>query len=964
MTDYAGELLRVTVTADDFADAALTPDLVTGVYVTVYSPLGDIVVDETAMTYSEGEGLWYYLWDTRTGATPVPLPAGRYRLRCRVVDLDGLSSWEYKRVRLQRNPVIAGGEATTGGTDGMITERWLADDAVSTRTIQDGAVTPAKLAIGVPTSAELDAETSARQAADALLQGSVDDEATARAAGDDTLQAAVDALGAGGIVRSVTGAAPVTSTGGSAPVIGLTPASATAAGSMSAADKAKLDAVEAGATADMTASEILTAVKTVDGAGSGLDADLLDGQSSAAFEAAGTAASVVAAHEADTTNVHGIADTAALATQADVAAEASARSTDIAAEASARSAADTALVPLAQKGAADGVATLGSDQKLSASQVPAIAISDAFAVASQAAMLALNAQRGDVAIRTDLSRSFVLSTDSPSTLADWLELQTPADTVSSVNTRTGAVTGLAEQTDLDAHTSLTTSAHGGVVASTDARLTDARTPTAHAATHKGGGSDAIATAVASGAAGLLSGSDKAKLDGVEAGATADQSASEILAALVTVDGSGSGLDADTVDGNDTAYFLARANHTGTQTSSTVSDLTEAVQDVVGAMAVAGSHVSVSYDDTAGTLTVAVIGLASTDLSDFTEAVQDVIGALTLGGSGLTATYNDVSNTLTVDVNVDNSSIEVNADSLRVKAAGVTNAMLAGSIDNTKLATNPLARANHTGTQLMATISDAGTLATRSSLVAGDIPDLSATYLPLTGGAVTGTLSVGTTPATAGTVRLPNTGTVQARNAANSADIALLQLTSGNIVQVGASTATGVTVPAPYLALGATPATTNGALRMTNNTAIYWRDAANALDRASIQVDSSNVMTMSAGGGTGAQLDFRVGGSQYIIMNNTAGTVKFNTTVDVTATNILTGTTNGTQIGTGTTQKLGFWNATPVVQYSTTATTTGFTAGAGSAVDSSATFTGNTGTKAYTIGDVVRALKLCGLMAAS
>ena len=51
-----------------------------------------------------------------------------------------------------------------------------------------------------------------------------------------------------------------------------------ASGFMSAADKAKLDGVEAGATADQTAAEILTAIKTVDGATSGLDADLLDGQ--------------------------------------------------------------------------------------------------------------------------------------------------------------------------------------------------------------------------------------------------------------------------------------------------------------------------------------------------------------------------------------------------------------------------------------------------------------------------------------------------------------------------------------------------------------------------------------------------------------------------------------------------------------------------------------------------------------
>jgi hypothetical protein len=41
--------------------------------------------------------------------------------------------------------------------------------------------------------------------------------------------------------------------------------------------------VEDGATADQTASEILTLIKTVDGSGSGLDADTLDGVSSASF---------------------------------------------------------------------------------------------------------------------------------------------------------------------------------------------------------------------------------------------------------------------------------------------------------------------------------------------------------------------------------------------------------------------------------------------------------------------------------------------------------------------------------------------------------------------------------------------------------------------------------------------------------------------------------------------------------
>ncbi len=68
--------------------------------------------------------------------------------------------------------------------------------------------------------------------------------------------------------------------------------------------------------------------------------------------------------------------------------------------------------------------------------------------------------------------------------------------------------------------------------------------------------------------------DGTKLDGIEANATADQTAADIRALGffdTSNDGTGSGLDADTVDGNEATALLARANHTGTQTASTISD---------------------------------------------------------------------------------------------------------------------------------------------------------------------------------------------------------------------------------------------------------------------------------------------------------------------------------------------------------------------------------------------------------
>jgi len=64
-------------------------------------------------------------------------------------------------------------------------------------------------------------------------------------------------------------------------------------------------------------------------------------------------------------------------------------------------------------------------------------------------------------------------------------------------------------------------------------------------------------------------SDGSKLDGIESGATADQTASEILTLIKTVDGSGSGLDADTLDGVNSGSFL-RSDAADTKTSGDLS----------------------------------------------------------------------------------------------------------------------------------------------------------------------------------------------------------------------------------------------------------------------------------------------------------------------------------------------------------------------------------------------------------
>lgn len=88
---------------------------------------------------------------------------------------------------------------------------------------------------------------------------------------------------------------------------------------------------------------------------------------------------------------------------------------------------------------AGNVPVLGANGKLADSVIPAVAITETYVVDSQEAMLRLNAQVGDVAIRTDQNKSYILQTSPASALANWKELLTPTDAVISVNGKTGAV---------------------------------------------------------------------------------------------------------------------------------------------------------------------------------------------------------------------------------------------------------------------------------------------------------------------------------------------------------------------------------------------------------------------------------------------------------------------------------------------------------------------------------------------
>ena len=126
------------------------------------------------------------------------------------------------------------------------------------------------------------------------------------------------------------------------------------------------------------------------------------------------------------------------------------------------SAANVGAIATTAAGAANGVATLDAGGKIPSAQLPPIAITDTFVVSSQAAMLALTAQVGDVAVRTDIQENFILQSEPASTLANWIQLETPPGGVTSVDGLTGAVS-----------------------------LTSVYAAKTHASTHAAGGSDAV-----------------------------------------------------------------------------------------------------------------------------------------------------------------------------------------------------------------------------------------------------------------------------------------------------------------------------------------------------------------------------------------------------------------------------------------------------------------------------------------
>lgn len=102
---------------------------------------------------------------------------------------------------------------------------------------------------------------------------------------------------------------------------------------------------------------------------------------------------------------------------------------------------DTSILPASYaRGVANGIATLDGSGLIPTGQLPPLAITDVYTVASEAAMLALTAERGDVCVRSDNSTHYILAAEPASVLVNWVFLGAiGGGAVPSVFGRTGAI---------------------------------------------------------------------------------------------------------------------------------------------------------------------------------------------------------------------------------------------------------------------------------------------------------------------------------------------------------------------------------------------------------------------------------------------------------------------------------------------------------------------------------------------
>jgi len=404
------------------------------------------------------------------------------------------------------------------------------------------------------------------------------------------------------------------------------------------ADHTKLNNIEASATADQTASEILTLLKTVDGAGSGLDADTLDGISSASFlrsDADDTTSGNLTIAKTDPTIL--LFDNSGANTDPNGSIQFSETGTDPHFQIDYNGANDrlefkgrigstfgTDLVyihrdtgtPLSVLGNISVTGTVdGRDVATDGAKLDTIE-SNATADQTASEIRTLVESASDSNVFTDADHSKLNAIEASADVTDTANVVAALSAGSNISIGTDGTIAAT-----DTNTQLSNEQVQDIVGA----MVSSNSESGITVTYQDS-DGTLDFSVASQTDQNFTDADHTKLNGIETGATADQTASEIRTLVESASDSNVFTDAD------------HSKLNGIEASADVTD----TANVVAALS-AGSNISIGTDGTIAATDT------NTQLSD--EQVQDIVGAMVSSNteSGITVTYRDGDGTIDFSV---------------------------------------------------------------------------------------------------------------------------------------------------------------------------------------------------------------------------------------------------------------------------------------------------------------------------